>query len=209
MGFQLLTDNLSEADPVVKPSRRDAASARRERLLDAACTLIFARGFEAVTIIDIGAAAGVSGPAIYRHFASKAEILAVLCSQTIDRLIEFVGPRRDDPRDELRALIAGQVRLVVRFPELVRVFEDEQRSLPDTLRRQIRLREREHAGRWVEALRRMYPAALDGANERLAYATVGLILSMPRWPRSVRSGRDLETWLIDAALRIVLPEDAA
>ncbi|MFJ8861812.1 TetR/AcrR family transcriptional regulator [Streptomyces sp. NPDC102451] len=49
---------------------------RREALLAAAIPLFRARGFQMVSMESIGAAAGIAGPSIYNHFASKAEILA-------------------------------------------------------------------------------------------------------------------------------------
>jgi AcrR family transcriptional regulator len=49
---------------------------RREALLAAAIPLFKARGFQMVSMEDIGAAAGIAGPSIYNHFASKAEILS-------------------------------------------------------------------------------------------------------------------------------------
>lgn len=199
----LMTDNMVEAASAVKPSRREAGEARRQVLLDAAGRLIFARGYDAVSLAEIGAAAGVSGPAIYRHFDSKSAILQTLCHHTIDRLIEFVGPRRSDPRDELRALIQGQVRLVIRYPELVRVFEDEERSLPRDLRRQVRDRERGHARRWTEVLRLLRPDLRDDALESIVFATVGMILSMPRWPIALRSLPGLEAQLCGAAWRVI------
>ena len=193
----------------VKPSRKDQAVARRQWLLDEACALIFERGYDPVSIADIGAAAGVSGPAIYRHFASKAEILAVLCNQTIDRLIELVGPRRSDPAAELAALIKGQVLLTVRHWQLVRVFTDEERSLPDEMRRMVRRREREHAQRWVDALRLLAPATRLADLEMQAFATVGMILSAARWPEALRRDATLESALIAAAERILSPRGAA
>ena len=167
--------------------------------------MIFERGYSAVGLIEIGAAAGVSGPAIYRHFANKADMLNVLCNQTIDRLIEFVGPRRASPADELSALVTGQVRLVVHYPELVRVFEDEERALPPELRRQVRRREREHAQRWVDVLQVLRPEVPVAELEMLVFATVGLILSLPRWPRSVRHNAALELMLLEAAWRVIGP----
>ncbi|MBS2080005.1 helix-turn-helix domain-containing protein, partial [Mycobacterium tuberculosis] len=54
------------------PNRRSQLkSDRRLKLLSAAERLFAERGFLAVRLEDIGAAAGVSGPAIYRHFPSK------------------------------------------------------------------------------------------------------------------------------------------
>ncbi len=55
------------------------AGLRRKLLLEAAADLFARQGFHAVGIDDIGAAAGVSGPAVYRHFQNKDAILRELC----------------------------------------------------------------------------------------------------------------------------------
>lgn len=204
-----MTANMDDQCNIVKLSRKDGASARRQGILDAASALIFERGYDPVSIADIGAAAGVSGPAIYRHFDSKADILHVLCNQTVDRLIEFVGPRRPGPVEELGALVAGQVKLVSRYPQLVRVFSDEERSLPVALGRQVRQRERDHAQRWIDALRQVHTDMAPAGVETLAYAVVGLILSAARWPRALRSNPGFEARLTQAAYRLLdIPHSA-
>lgn len=194
---------MTEQTGAVKASRKVQTHARRQQLLDAACALIFEHGYEAVSIADIGALAQVTGPAIYRHFANKADILAVLCNQTIDRLIELVGPRRSAPEEELTALIAGQVRLSVRHWQLVRVFTDEERSLPSEIRRMVRRREREHAQRWVDALQALVPEARLASLEMQAFATVGMILSAARWPEPLRADVGLEKMLVAIARRML------
>ena len=49
---------------------------RREPIFESALRLFRERGFHATAINDIGADAGVTGPAIYAHFESKGEVLA-------------------------------------------------------------------------------------------------------------------------------------
>src|SRR3712207_7203981 len=49
---------------------------RREQILQAAAQLFAERGSRAVGVDDVGAAVGVTGPAIYRHFAGKDAMLA-------------------------------------------------------------------------------------------------------------------------------------
>ena len=75
-----------------------AATARgrrtREQLLSAAADLVAERGFHAVGIADIGAAAGVSGAAIYRHFASKQDILVALLDRVVEGLRDGAPTRR-------------------------------------------------------------------------------------------------------------------
>src|SRR3954469_5869752 len=61
---------------------------RREQILATAAQLFAARGFHGVSMADIGAACGISGPALYRHFASKdamlAEMLGSISEQPLD-----------------------------------------------------------------------------------------------------------------------------
>ena len=49
---------------------------RRDEILEIAVGLFAARGYHGVSMDDIGAAAGVTGPALYHHFAGKEAMLA-------------------------------------------------------------------------------------------------------------------------------------
>src|SRR6478736_4561241 len=82
---------------------------RREQILQAAAQLFAERGARAVGVDDVGAAVGVTGPAIYRHFASKDAMLAEMLLLISERLLagatERVAAAGDDPAAQLRALI--------------------------------------------------------------------------------------------------------
>src|SRR5680860_829910 len=52
------------------------AASRREQILSTAAELFAARGFHGVSVDELGAACGISGPALYRHFAAKDAMLA-------------------------------------------------------------------------------------------------------------------------------------
>lgn len=67
---------------------RDRAKAeRRAALLAAAARLFAERGFDGVTLGDIGEAAGVSGPAVYRHVAGKQALLGAILVDVSERLL--------------------------------------------------------------------------------------------------------------------------
>src|SRR4051812_50088701 len=75
-------------------SVRDAAlhadagnPSRREQILRAAAQLFAQRGSRNVGVDDIGAAVGVTGPAIYRHFAGKDAMLAEMLGRISERLL--------------------------------------------------------------------------------------------------------------------------
>ena len=77
--------------------RGQAKARRRQDLLAASATLFAERGFAGVSIDDIGAAAGVSGPAVYRHFPSKQAVLGaiLLTEQALDGVLLEIGLRSD------------------------------------------------------------------------------------------------------------------
>ena len=58
--------------------RSQAKEIRRQALLTAAASLFAVNGFNRVSLEDLGAAAGVSGPAVYRHFPGKQAVLGDL-----------------------------------------------------------------------------------------------------------------------------------
>ncbi|MCW3040419.1 MAG: TetR/AcrR family transcriptional regulator, partial [Solirubrobacterales bacterium] len=59
-------------------TRRARDPDRGSKILAAALRLFHERGFHAVSVDEIGEAAGATGAAIYRHFTGKEEILATL-----------------------------------------------------------------------------------------------------------------------------------
>ena len=85
------------------PNRRTRRkSDRRLQLLSAAERLFAERGFLAVRLEDIGAAAGVSGPAIYRHFPNKESLLVELLVGISTRLLAGAREVRSRETDAAR-----------------------------------------------------------------------------------------------------------
>lgn len=81
------------------PSRRDRKSdrvrmsgrERREQLIDVGRKLFADKGFEAVTIEEIAAKAGVSKPVVYEHFGSKDGLYAVIVDREMNILLGMVS----------------------------------------------------------------------------------------------------------------------
>ena len=76
-------------------SQRLPADERRATILAAAGPLFARDGYAATRIDDIAAAAGVTKPIIYRHFASKKALYAALLRKHRDDLPSFLD--RVDP----------------------------------------------------------------------------------------------------------------
>src|ERR1700742_5301777 len=79
----------SSPDGALRPRR----GLRRSEILAAAAALFARRGFHGVTIDDIGAAVGMSGPGLYRHFPGKEAVLAQMLLAISERLLAE-GSRR-------------------------------------------------------------------------------------------------------------------
>src|ERR1700722_530180 len=96
------------------PRRRDPE--RRQRILAAAAELVAERGYHDVGMSDIGAAAGIVGSGIYRHFDGKSAVLVALFDRVIDdlpRAAAEILARGLEPAPTLRELIAAHVRITL------------------------------------------------------------------------------------------------
>ena len=127
---------------------------RREKLLEAAAGLFAERGYHAVGIDDIGAAAGITGPGVYRHFAGKQALLEDLCDRAMTRVLDGALPLSDGGADALEALVDLHVAFAVGERALLGVWAREQRALSDDVRRSLRVRQRAYEKLWREVLGR-------------------------------------------------------
>jgi AcrR family transcriptional regulator len=156
---------------------------RREQILVAAAQLFAERGARAVGVDDVGAAVGVTGPAIYRHFASKDAMLAEMLLRISERLLaggsERVAAAGGDPAAQLRALIDFQVDFALDNPALITVQDRDLGSLPDADAAQVRRLQRRYVEVWVAVLARLHPAAEAATCRARAHAVFGLINSTP------------------------------
>jgi AcrR family transcriptional regulator len=160
-----------------------ARPSRREQILQAAAQLFAERGSRAVGVDDVGAAVGVTGPAIYRHFAGKDAMLAEMLLRISERLLaggsERVAAAGADPAAQLRALIAFQVEFALANPALITVHDRDLGSLADADAAQVRRLQRRYVEVWVAVLARVHPAADAAACRARAHALFGLINSTP------------------------------
>ncbi len=131
---------------------------RREQLLEAAAQLFADHGFHAVGIDDIGAAAGISGPGVYRHFPSKAALLEALCDRAMTRMLEGargIPATHEDAHAALEALVDLHVAFAVEQRALIGVWVREARALSDDVRRSLRRRMRAYEQPWHAVLGRL------------------------------------------------------
>ncbi|GFG75268.1 SACE_7040 family transcriptional regulator [Mycobacterium botniense] len=162
--------------------RSQLKSGRRLQLLSAAERLFAERGFLAVRLEDIGAAAGVSGPAIYRHFPNKESLLVELLVGISTRLLagarEVTG-RAPDPGTALDGLIDFHLDFALGEPDLIRIQDRDLAHLPTAAQRQVRRAQRQYVEIWVGVLKQLNPELCEADVRLMAHAVFGLLNSTP------------------------------
>ncbi|WP_028927514.1 TetR/AcrR family transcriptional regulator [Pseudonocardia acaciae] len=158
------------------------SSPRKEQILRVAGRLFARHGFHGVSIAELGAAVGVSGPALYRHFASKEALLARMLVGISQRLLDGgteLAERIADPAELLAALVDFQLDFSLREPELITVHDRDLANLPDDEHRRVRALQRAYVEIWVDALRRHNPGLEPAAARVAAHGVFGLLNSTP------------------------------
>ena len=104
--------------------RSETAAATRQSLLDAAGALLDIGGVGAVTLREVGARAGVSRSAAYRHFADKDALLTVLATNALSELgdaLENLAAGDDSPEQSLHAALVSLLTIGRTRPHLYRL----------------------------------------------------------------------------------------
>ena len=154
---------------------------RREAILDAALDLFRQRGFHSVGIDEIGTAAGISGPGVYRHFASKSSLLVALFDTITERMLiaaEEIQKADCPPVEALDRLVAAHAATAVEDRALLAVWLQDWRSLPRGDQQRIRRRQAEYAAIWLTALSRLRPELGPAEAETVVHAALGAINSI-------------------------------
>lgn len=155
---------------------------RRQEILTRAGELFAERGFHGVSMSDLGAACGVSGPALYRHFPAKDALLAEMLVSISEELLQVGRDRAaaaDSPRSALAALVGWHVDFALTNKALIVVQDRDWSSLPDDARERVRTLQREYVELWVEHLQAVHPELEAPRGRAMAHATFGLINSTP------------------------------
>lgn len=117
--------------------RDEIIAYKRERILEEAVALFYARGFTGTTLDDIAAELGVTKPFIYTHFRSKNDLLAAVCLPTIQKsvaAVEYAVETTGTPTEKLRLAVAGFARVVIERQANIAIFFREEKNLaPEAL----------------------------------------------------------------------------
>ena len=202
--------------------KRPKPGERRAQILQALAEMLERPGAERITTAALAARLSVSEAALYRHFASKAQMFEGLIDfieQTMfTRVTQIVGPDLTDSTDRGQPAEGGAhqaarvVALLLQFgernPGLVRVMVGDALVLEHE---RLQQRMNQFFERIESSLRQCLRAAADTANSttptvdaRVA-ASVLTAFTLGRLQRYARSGfRRLPTEHLDASLALML-----
>ncbi|WP_328956233.1 TetR family transcriptional regulator [Kitasatospora purpeofusca] len=183
---------------------------RREELLTAAVRLFHRRGFDNVSTGRLGAEVGISGPSVYRHYDSKAQLLAAALVRGRERLRHEVGGAiTGTPGGPERALAAG-LAAYVDFARsngdyLGVMLSETERLAPPDRRAAVDFR-RDFLRGWVDLLVRVRPEEGAAAARIRVHALFSLVNDGVRnRPHSARP--DLDDCLLRLGRAVLgLPE---
>ncbi|GAJ83475.1 putative TetR family transcriptional regulator [Nocardia brasiliensis NBRC 14402] len=113
-----------------RPPEPGLAQRRRQQIIESAYAVFVARGYEATTISDVAAHAGIGQGTVYRYFESKREILDHVVDFGIAKFVDRVQPRTLLKRPasapellaELRSAIGRWYEMLDQEPDFVRLF---------------------------------------------------------------------------------------
>ena len=171
---------------------------RQEQILREAARMFAEYGYHGVSTEDLGSAVGISGPAVYRHFASKDALLADLLVGISEELlqngrVEVAGARNTD--EALERLVDKHLEFSLTEPDLIRVQDRDFASLSVNDQRAVRRLQRAYVELWVDQL------SCDREEGRArAHAVFGLLNSTPRLEDASSHAAVLRTMAL-AALR--------
>jgi AcrR family transcriptional regulator len=182
-----------------------APASRREELLSAATRLFRERGYHAVSMEDIGGAAGIAGPSIYRYFAGKADILVAAGYRMADRLrldAERALGEADGPGNALDRLVRSYVDTVLRSDDLLAVFTTESVAMAERDAKELLRVQRAYVAEWVRLLVATAPALAEREARITVHAALTIVNDLTRTPRlAARPGIAAE--LVDLARAVL------
>ncbi|HET8732265.1 MAG TPA: TetR/AcrR family transcriptional regulator [Anaeromyxobacteraceae bacterium] len=129
-------------------AERKPAESRRRDIADAALKVIADRGLARFTSVAIAREVGVSDAALFRHFATKEDIVLAAIDRVEEILFEGFPPEDVDPIERLHRFFRRRIEIVRAHPGVARLVGSEQLAQaapPDGVERVAEFRRRSRA----------------------------------------------------------------
>ncbi|MEU5974893.1 TetR family transcriptional regulator [Streptomyces sp. NPDC047315] len=151
---------------------------RRDQLLTEAVRLFDERGYQSVTMADIGEAAGIVASGVYRHFPSKTDILVTAMNRGGEQLrtgAERAFSLARSADEVLALLLRAHVSVTVEQRHLVGLLTHERNHLPNKERTALRHYQVDYMDVWLQALGAVEPEYGDSDLRTVVHAAHAMI----------------------------------
>jgi AcrR family transcriptional regulator len=195
----------------------EAPISTRQRIVRAAVTLFAEQGFDATSVSQVVARAGVAKGALYHHFASKDDLLYEVYRELVERqllgLTEILG-RGWPAAETLRAVIEDLVSTTAASAGEAKVFFREGHRLNDENQARGRAARRGIHDAVIELVRRGQTAgefARIASPEMITFTVFGVINELPVWyrPDGLKTPAQLAGELSDLILAALVRKEAS
>lgn len=136
----------------------DLVKRRRRQIADAAVQLFIDKGFHKTTTRQIARAAGFSIGSLYEYFASKEDILYMVCEAIhaeVERGVSAAMSQAKGGRDALVKIMHEYFRVCHQMSDFILLIYQETRSLPPQWQKRVLENELRITGLFVKALARI------------------------------------------------------
>ncbi|MGW0035305.1 TetR/AcrR family transcriptional regulator [Gordonia sp. NPDC003376] len=188
---------LSAPPLTTPPPMGTSTRTRRDEILDAAADLFAERGYAGVGVDDIGAAVGITGPSVYKHFSSKLAILLGIGQRSGTRLeagvmaayaaipAEAGGPEAEDAAAVLALLVDSYVGVITSSSDLSVAFNNSYALAGQPAAGDLLDVQRRYVTRWIDLLGAAHPE-LNRAQAAIAvHAALSIVNDAVRVRRGV------------------------
>ncbi|MEZ5213283.1 TetR/AcrR family transcriptional regulator [Gordonia sp. (in: high G+C Gram-positive bacteria)] len=169
------------------PAGLPGEGGRRDEILDAAAALFAARGYEGTGMDDIGAAVGITGPSVYKHFASKDAILVAISQRSSLRLQAdalAASARTDRPAELLGLLVDSYVQTITGTPDLLVALISGYALQENPHAGELVAAQRRYVVRWIDLLQAVHPEMSRPCAALTVRAALAVVNDAVRMPRS-------------------------
>ena len=204
------TDAADAADAMTSQRKRPKPGERRVQILQALAAMLEQPGAERITTAALAARLEVSEAALYRHFASKAQMfegLIEFIEQSVFGLIHQLSERETDALLRSRRLVALLLQFGEKNPGMTRVMVGDALVFEnDRLQQRMNLFFDKIEAALRQNLRDAMAAAATPTVDAQVSASVLTAFCVGRLQRFARSGfRRLPSEHLDHSLSLILP----
>jgi AcrR family transcriptional regulator len=176
---------------------------RREAILSAALALFRTKGYHGVGIDEIGDAAGISGPAVYRHYSSKSDILLDAYDRVGSRVavgVEDAIAGATSAHDAVRRLARSYVEIAFDNVDLIIATGQEGAALPATDRPRLQRQRRDIVESWARVVIPLRPDLTEPELRSHVWGVFPMVNHLAQLPpREIDRPREV-TALVEALL---------